>query len=98
VFIDEVNMFHKIRVRDDPRIDDTMFFEEQMTLVAHIKSDKPLPANKSKKDPNSTNRLKGIKDLADFKNQFDDGEFLVFKIFDKVKVLVETTTEFPLDI
>jgi hypothetical protein len=37
VYIDEVNMHHKIRLRDDPRIDSVVFFDEQLVLVAHLK-------------------------------------------------------------
>lgn len=98
VFIDEVNMYHKIRLRDDPRIDEIIFFEDDMTLVAHVKGKKPedtkddlFKDRKKKKQPT-------INDISDFKKQFNDGDFVVLKIFDKVKVLVETTTEFPLDI
>jgi hypothetical protein len=39
IYIDEINMHHKIRLRDDPRIDGTMFFPVEMMVVAHIKSD-----------------------------------------------------------
>ena len=38
-----------------------------------------------------------MKSLGDLKN-FAPEEVLVFRIFDKVKVRVDTTTEFPLDI
>lgn len=37
IYIDEVNMHHKIRIRDDSRIDSVLFFEEEFVLVAHIK-------------------------------------------------------------
>jgi len=30
--------------------------------------------------------------------EFDSSEFLILRIFDKLKVKVDTTTEFPLDI
>lgn len=36
VYIDEVNLHHKIKLRDDPRIDSVIFFEEEMVMVAHI--------------------------------------------------------------
>jgi hypothetical protein len=32
-------MHHKIRLRDDPRIDALVYFEDEMTIVAHIKDD-----------------------------------------------------------
>jgi len=40
IYIDEINMHHKVRLRDDPRINSVIFFEEEFTLVAHIKSQK----------------------------------------------------------
>jgi hypothetical protein len=40
IYIDEVNMHQKLRLRDDPRIDSVMFFEEQLTIVAHLKGAK----------------------------------------------------------
>jgi len=33
-------MHHKIRLRDDPRIDATMFFNDEMMVVGHVK--KPI--------------------------------------------------------
>jgi len=36
VYIDEVNLHHKIKLRDDPRIDSVIFFEEEMVMVAHV--------------------------------------------------------------
>lgn len=37
IYIDEVNMHHKIRLRDDPRILSVVFFEEQIALAAYVK-------------------------------------------------------------
>jgi hypothetical protein len=37
IYIDEINMHHKIRLRDDERIDAVLFFEDQLTMVAHLK-------------------------------------------------------------
>jgi hypothetical protein len=37
IYIEEVNMHHKIKIRDDPRIDSIVFFEDELVLVAHIK-------------------------------------------------------------
>jgi hypothetical protein len=39
VYIDEVNLHHKIKLRDDPRIDSVIFFEEEMVMVAHVRQD-----------------------------------------------------------
>ncbi len=37
IYIDEINMHHKIRLRDDPRIDSVIYFEEEFILVGHIR-------------------------------------------------------------
>lgn len=45
--------------------------------------------------------FKAVKSLADLTGEnsiFAPGEIMVLRIFDKVKVRVDTTTEFPLDI
>lgn len=39
-----------------------------------------------------------VKNIDEFEKNFSSSEYLMFRIFDKVKVIVETTTEFPLDI
>ena len=39
IYIDEVNMHHKIHLRDDPRIDSVIFFEESLVIAAHLKQD-----------------------------------------------------------
>lgn len=39
IYIEEINMHQKIRLRDDSRLDGVLFFEEQMMMVAHLKSD-----------------------------------------------------------
>jgi hypothetical protein len=36
IYIDEINMHHKIRLRDDPRIDSVVYFEEHLAVVAHV--------------------------------------------------------------
>jgi hypothetical protein len=40
IYLDEVNMHYKLRLRDDSRIDSLVFFEEQLVMVAHIKQNK----------------------------------------------------------
>jgi len=40
IYIDEVNMQHKLRLRDDQRIDSVLFFEEELVIVAHVKGKK----------------------------------------------------------
>ena len=94
IYIEEVNMHHKIKIRDDPRIDSIVFFEDELVLVAHIKQ-------YNKKNGAALENFKSIQSLEGFlgeKSIFAPEEVLIFKIFDKIKVRVDTTTEFPLDI
>ena len=37
IYLDEVNMHLKFRLRDDHRLNSLLFFEEQLLIVAHIK-------------------------------------------------------------
>jgi hypothetical protein len=100
IYIDEVNMHHKIKLRDDPRIDSVIFFEEELVMVAHLKSDN----NSAKPKVNAGERLDEFRkvtklhELTGANSIFAPEELLIFKIFDKIKVKVDTTTEFPLDI
>lgn len=89
-------MHQKIRLRDDPRIDSLLFFEEHMIIVAHLKTKTGKGNGKSAEEKREL--FKKVKNLSDFEEHFSPDEFLIMRIFDKVKVKVETTTEFPLDI
>lgn len=40
IYIDEVNMHQKLRLRDDSRIESLVFFEEHLTMVAKLKPSK----------------------------------------------------------
>ena len=98
IYIDEVNMHHKVRLREDARIDSVIFFEEQLALVAHVKQ---LRDPKKKVEEPRGDRLeafKQAKSLEELTTKFAQDEVLVFRIFDKIKVRVDTTKEFPLDI
>ncbi len=101
VYIDEVNLHHKIKLRDDPRIDSVIFFEEEMVMVAHVR---PENTDKNKHKLNAGERLDEFRKITKLsqlteKNlQFAPEELLIFRIFDKVKVRVDTTIDFPLDI
>jgi hypothetical protein len=106
IYIDEVNLHHKIRLRDDPRIDSVTFFEEEMVMVAHIK---PVCTDNSKQNRLKSNnageqaadefrKVTKLSQFTDKNSIFAPEELLIFRIFDKVKVRVDTTTEFPLDI
>jgi hypothetical protein len=109
IFIDEVNMHHKVHLRDDPHIDSVIFFEERLVLAAHVKSIKISGKEDSKKDTGKkpmTNgekldafrQVKSLEELAGIDSIFAPEEVRLFRIFDKVRVRVDTTTEFPLDI
>lgn len=107
IYIDEVNMHHKVHLRDDPRIDSVIFFEEHMVLAAHVKQIR-VPAKDGAKQPerqvNNGERLdafkqvKSLQELTGKDSLFAPEELQLYRIFDKVRVRVDTTTEFPLDI
>jgi len=96
IYIDEINMHHKVRLRDDTRIDSVIFFEDQLILVAHLKQ----PSLKDGKRVNNGERVDAFRQVTKYSqiHEFAPEELLIFKIFDKIKVKVDTTTEFPLDI
>lgn len=57
IYIDEVNMHHKIKLRDDPRIDSVIYFEDQLTLVAHLKEGiTQKPQNLNSKEDSATDK------------------------------------------
>ena len=105
-------MHVKIRLRDDSRLDGVLFFEDEMMMVAHIKSQNgnegygkatDEKTKKMKKDHRGVqveklDSFKKVESLISLNETFKDNEVITFKIFDKIKVLVETTTEFPLDV
>ena len=97
IYIDEINMHHKIRLRDDPRIDSVLFFEEHMTVVAHLKNREEYKGAPAKQQEQREQFL-SVQHITEFQKNFQKEEILTFRIFDRVKVIVETTTEFPLDI
>ena len=100
IYIDEINIHHKIRLRDDYRIDSVLYFTEHMTIVALLKNSKKVSGgNKSAEQLEERRQaFKQLKSLSAVEEQMQPGDYIRFSIFDKVKVKVETTTEFPLDI
>ncbi len=102
VYIDEVNMHHKIHLRDDPRIDSVSFFEEEMVMVAHLMQVSSNNIKGNHKNAGArVDEFRNVTKLTQFTDKnstFAAEELLIFRIFDKVKVRVDTTTEFPLDI
>ena len=95
-------MHHKLRLRDDSRVDSLVFFEEHLTMVAHLKQTKKqkeaAQGGKGQSNEEKLDKFKKAKNLQDIQLEFDPEEYLVLRIFDKIKVKVDTTTEFPLDI
>jgi hypothetical protein len=91
IYIDEVNMHHKIKLSDDMRFDSIMFFEEELILVAHFKL---------LNDKNQAQKVDTFRAITKFEQlkQLPEDEIMIFRIFDKIKVKVDTTTEFPLDL
>lgn len=110
IYIDEVNMHHKIHLRDDPRISSVIFFEEHLVLAAYIKTIRkstdprePVGANKAGGMSASAKleAFKAVKSLEELTGKdtiFAPEELLILRVFDRVKVRVDTTIEFPLDI
>ncbi len=95
IYIDEINMHHKIRIRDDYRVDSVLFFEEALTVVVLLKNSKK---NKPNQLEEKRLRFKQVKHISEVDELFSSEDVIKLRIFDKIKVLVETTTEFPLDI
>lgn len=81
VYIEEINIHHLIKLKEDPRIDRTDFnsLDDELKVKCSLK--KQIEVN-SLEDSESTKMVNEIS----------------FKVLDKVKIKVETTTEFPLDL
>ena len=108
-------MHHKLRLRDDERIDSTVFFEEEVKLAATLRNiprkesevggETASGAQEENKDEgkvkvaaDGSTGLRGGNSSSAGSAPVDEKGNLVFKVFDVVKVKVETTEEFPLDI
>ena len=103
VFIDEINLHYVLKLKDDPRVEGTMHFDEELKVACTFK--KPLMladglvtyrGRKEKEkvnvqDPNKASNSDGQSGKRPQAN-------LCFAVYDKVKLKVETTTEFPLDL
>lgn len=50
IYIDEINMHQKLRLRDDSRLDGVLFFEDEMMMVAHIKMQNGLEEEVKKEE------------------------------------------------
>ena len=95
-------MHHKLHLRDDPRIDSVIFFEDNLVLAAHLKQFKKNDAkgiSESKSDRlEAFKKVKSLEQIIGSKSEFKADEILLFRIFDRVNVKVDTTEDFPLDI
>lgn len=69
-----------------------------MTLVAKLKPSRQDAKQNGKKNEERLDRFKKAKTIFDIESEFAANEYLTLRIFDKIKVKVDTTTEFPLDI
>lgn len=98
IHLAKFNMSYKLRPRDDSRVESHEFNAETLTLTANLRPVKNRKKNKkkqSKQDPNE----KSIEHSQEKdENPQEPAQKLVFRVFDKVKVKVETTDEFPLDV
>jgi len=59
IYLDEINMHHKIKIRDDSRVESVIFFEEHLTLIALLKGKK----NESSNPEERRDKFKKIKSL-----------------------------------
>lgn len=103
VFIDEINLHYVLKLTEDPRVDATMLFDEELKVVCTFK--KPLMladglvtyrGRKEKEKVNSQGPNKASN--PDSQPGKRPQANLCLAVYDKVKLKVETTTEFPLDL
>ena len=90
VYIHEINIHHVIRLKEDPRVESTTYYETDDTLRVACSFRKDLelaPGSKKYQDRVSKELSAGV-----------NPNNICFEVYDKVKIMVETTTEFPLDL
>ena len=91
IYIEEINVHQTLKVRDDPRIDKTEFFGEESELMMACMLKKPMSC-----PPDLMNYLSRKKGgIAPEK--LEPLSNICFKVYDRVKLRVEATTDFPLD-
>ena len=91
IYIEEINVHQTLKVKDDPRIDRTEFFGEENELMMACMFREPISCSPDLM--NYVSRKKGG-------NPPDEKEPLsniCFKVYDRLKLKVEATTDFPLD-
>jgi hypothetical protein len=96
MFIEELNLPIKIRLADDPRIDKVEFDSEALEITASL----CLISNKQKKKEKWLAGIKHKKTDLEEESEPEPTEPVPLKlnVFDRVKIRVDTTEEFPLDI
>jgi len=98
VYVQEINIHHNIKLKDESRVDSIMPFEDELKVACIFKEPLVLANGLQTYDQR---KKKGEK-APESKELKDGGESLAknvcFSVYDKVKLRVEATTEFPLDI
>ena len=88
IYIPEINIHQLIKLKDDLRVESTVHFEQEMMVACTFK--KALEC------------AEGLSSFMDRRKGREPEnnclENVCFKIQDKLKVRVDTTTEFPLDL
>lgn len=101
IFIEQLNLVHKMKLTDDPRIESTQFDNQQIILTASLSQPSKRQMKKQlycsgKKHEKQTNSEEEEEEEA--KAPTETEKELIFRVFDMVKIKLETTTDFPLDI
>ena len=98
VYIQEINIHYNLKLKDDDRVESTLPFEEELKVACIFKKPVELKnglltyAQRKKPSDQRTDET-NLTDLEDGK-----AKNCCFAVYDKVKLRVEATTEFPLDI
>jgi len=92
LYIEEINIHTTLKLKDDPRIESTEFFGEGTELAVACSFAKPKACTEGLK--NYVTRKTGVAPA----NKDEPLSNICFKVYDKVKIIVLTTTDFPLDL
>jgi len=92
IYIEEINIHQTMKLKDDPRVESTEFFSEGEDLMVACMFKKPLACAPGLK--NYLQRKKG----DDVKAEKAPLSNVCFKVYDRIQLKVETTTDFPLDL
>ena len=99
ILIEELNIAHRVKLKDDPSVTQVIHFHQELTTLLQLKDKKRKPSShhseeeEEKEEEELPTPVKNYEEMAKIiKNSYK------LKVHDKVKVLVDTTTEFPLDV